>query len=174
MPDSPSSRHLRPLAALHPNSPTVSYLEAHQGNAKYLVATASSMNASSIIISTGKLVMALGGFGGNDQILTVQQLARLVANGTVHYFLIQSGGPGAGGAPTGSMFAQLPASVRAQIEQRGALGGFGEGSNSALVQWVITHGTVVPASRYETSSTSTMGGFGQATLYYVSSAAASK
>jgi hypothetical protein len=39
---------------------------------------------------------------------------------------------------------------------------------------VITHGTVVPAGQYETSSTSTTGGFGQATLYYVSSAAASK
>jgi hypothetical protein len=45
------------------------------------------------------------------------------------------------------------------------LGGFREGSNSPLTQWVITHGTVVPASRYETSSTSTTGGFGQATLY---------
>jgi hypothetical protein len=123
------------------------------------------MNASSVIMATGKPVTALGGFGGNDQILTVQQLARLVANGTVHYFLIQSGGPGAGGAPPGSMLAQLPASVRAEIEQRGALGGFREGSNSPLTQWVITHGTVVPASRYETSSTSTTGGFGQATLY---------
>jgi 4-amino-4-deoxy-L-arabinose transferase-like glycosyltransferase len=72
----------------------IRYLEAYQGHATYLVATASSMNASSIIIATGKPVMALGGFSGNDQILTVQQLARLVANGTVHYFLIQSGGPG--------------------------------------------------------------------------------
>jgi 4-amino-4-deoxy-L-arabinose transferase-like glycosyltransferase len=109
------------------------------------VATASSFNASTIIIATGKPVMALGGFSGSDQILTVQQLARLVANGTVHYFLIQSGGPGSG-----------------------------SGSNSALVQWVTTHGTVVPASRYETASPSATDGFGQTTLYYVSSAAASK
>src|SRR5581483_1278500 len=68
----------------------VRYLEAHQGNAKYLVATASSMSASSIIITTGKAVMALGGFSGSDKILTTQQLARLVAKGTVHYFLVQS------------------------------------------------------------------------------------
>jgi 4-amino-4-deoxy-L-arabinose transferase-like glycosyltransferase len=153
----------------------IRYLEAHQGHAKYLVATASSMNASSIIIATGKPVMALGGFSGSDQILTVQQLAQLVANGTVHYFLIQSGGPA--GAPSGSTLSELPAAIRAQIEQGGAAGGFGgrssTSSNSALVQWVITHGTVVPASQYETSSTSTTGGFGQATLYYVSSAAAS-
>jgi 4-amino-4-deoxy-L-arabinose transferase-like glycosyltransferase len=151
----------------------VRYLEAHQGTAKYLVATASSMNASSIIIATGKPVMALGGFSGSDQILTVQQLARLVANGTVQYFLLQSGGPG--GAPSGSTLRELPAALRAQIEKGGALGGFGgRSSNSGLVQWVIKHGTVVPASRYETSATSTTGGFGQATLYYVSSAAASK
>ena len=131
------------------------------------------MNASSIIIATGKPVMALGGFSGSDQILTVQQLARLVANGTVHYFLLQSGGPG--GAPSGSTLRELPAAIRAQIEKGGAFGGFGgRSSNSALVQWVIKHGTVVPASRYETSSTSTTGGFGQATLYYVSSAAASE
>jgi hypothetical protein len=151
----------------------IRYLEAHQGYAKYLVATASSMNASSIIIATGKPVMALGGFSGNDQILTVQQLARLVANGTVHYFLLQSGGPA--GAPSGSTLRELPAAIRAQIERGGAFGGFGgRSSNSALVQWVIRHGTVVPASRYETSATSTTGGSGQATLYYVSSAAASK
>jgi 4-amino-4-deoxy-L-arabinose transferase-like glycosyltransferase len=102
------------------------------------VATASSQNASSIIINTGKAVMALGGFSGNDQILTTAQLARLVANGTVQYFLVQSGGMG---------------------------------GNSSLMQWVQAHGTVVPASQYETSSTGTAGG--QTTLYYVSSSAAS-
>jgi 4-amino-4-deoxy-L-arabinose transferase-like glycosyltransferase len=155
------------------DSGLIRYLEAHQGHAKYLVATASSMNASSIIIATGKPVMALGGFGGSDQILTVQQLARLVANGTVHYFLIQSG-DGSAGALSGNTLRELPAALRAQIEKGGAFGGFGGGSNSALTQWVTTHGTVVPASRYETSSTSATGGFGQATLYYVSSAAASK
>ncbi len=151
----------------------VRYLEAHQGNAKYLVATASSMSASSIIITTGKAVMALGGFSGSDKILTTQQLARLVANGTVHYFLVQSGGPG-GGAPSASTLSQLPASMRARIAERGGFGGNGgPGGNSALTQWVTTHGAIVPSSQYETSSASA-GGFGQATLYYVSSAAAAK
>jgi hypothetical protein len=67
--------------------------------------------------------------------------------------------------------------IRAQIEKGGAFGGFGgrssTSSNGALVQWVLKHGTVVPASCYETSSTATTGGFGQATLYCISSAAAS-
>jgi 4-amino-4-deoxy-L-arabinose transferase-like glycosyltransferase len=120
----------------------VRYLEAHQGATRYLVATASSQGASSLIIATGKPVMALGGFSGNDAILTTAQLAKLVAGGTVHYFLVQSGGMG------------------------------GNGGNSALMQWVQTHGTVVPASQYTTSSTTT-GGSGQgSTLYYVSSSAA--
>jgi len=121
------------------NTALITYLETHQGGAKYLVATASSMDAESIIIATGKPVMALGGFSGNDQILTTEQLAQLVANGTIHYFLIQGGGQGGGGG------------------------------NTALTQWVTTHGTVVPASRYETGSTSTTSGGGQTTLYYVGS-----
>jgi len=124
------------------NTALIKYLEARRGGAKYLVATASSMDAESIILATGKPVMALGGFSGNDQILTTGQLARLVANGTIHYFLIQGGGQGGGG---------------------------GAGGNAALMQWVTTHGTLVPAGRYETGSTSTTQGGGQATLYYVGS-----
>ncbi len=125
------------------NTTLITYLETHQGSAKFLVATASSMDAESIIIATGKPVMALGGFSGSDQILTTAQLARLVANGTIHYFLIQGGRQG--GGPGGG------------------------GGNTALTQWITTHGTVVPASRYETGSTSTTSGGGQTSLYYVSS-----
>jgi 4-amino-4-deoxy-L-arabinose transferase-like glycosyltransferase len=122
------------------NTTLIKYLETHQSGAKFLVATASSMDAESIIITTGKPVMALGGFSGSDQILTTAQLARLVANNTIHYFLIQGGGFGGPG---------------------------GEGGNAALTQWITTHGTVVPASRYEAGSTSTTSGGRQATLYYV-------
>jgi hypothetical protein len=120
----------------------IRYLEAHQGSALYLVATASANEGSSIIISTGKAVMALGGFSGNDNILTTAQLAKLVAGGTVHYFLVQAGGMG---------------------------------GNSALMQWVEAHGTVVPASEYGASSSQAVSGGGQGTtVYYVSSSAAAK
>ena len=122
------------------NTALITYLEAHQGGATFLVATASSMDAESIIITTGKAVMALGGFSGSDQILTTAQLARLVDNNTIHYFLIQGGGFGGPG---------------------------GGGGNAALTQWITTHGKVVPASRYETGATSTTSGGGQTTLYYV-------
>ncbi len=73
----------------------ISYLEAHQGNAKYLVATLSSNEADSIILTTNKPVMALGGFSGSDPILTTSQLATLAKNGTIRYFLLSgSGGMG--------------------------------------------------------------------------------
>jgi len=39
--------------------------------------------------------------------------------------------------------------------------GGGRGGNTALTQWITTHGTVVPASRYETRSTSTTSGGGR-------------
>lgn len=129
------------------SSAMLKYLEAHQGMSLYLVATASSQNASSIIINTGKAVMALGGFSGNDTILTARQLASLVKSGAVHYFLLDSGGMGRGS----------------------------DGGNSALTQWVQAHGTVVPASQYATSTAATSADFGgAATLYYVSSSAAGK
>ena len=98
------------------NGALLSYLEAQQGSAKYLFATMSSMTAAPYIIETGKAVMALGGFSGSDEILTVSQLQTLVSEGQVHYFLLSGGGPG------------------------GAGGGSG---NAALAQWVEAHGTTI-------------------------------
>jgi len=79
------------------DSALLSYLEAHQGTAKYLVAVDSSHQADSIILATNKPVMTLGGFSGNDPILTTSQLAALAKSGTIHFFLLSgSGGPGGG------------------------------------------------------------------------------
>ncbi len=72
----------------------ISYLQAHKGNAKYLVAVASSNEADSIILETNQPVMALGGFSGSDPILTTSQLAALVKSGTVRYFLLNGSGGG--------------------------------------------------------------------------------
>ena len=80
----------------------ISYLEAHQGSARFLVATTNSMTAAPIIIQTGKAVMALGGFSGSDPILTQAELATLVKNGTVRFFLLDGTG-GAGGQGQGSL-----------------------------------------------------------------------
>ena len=113
------------------NTALISYLEAHQGNATYLVAVASSNEADTIILATNKPVMALGGFSGSDPILTTSQLAQLVAQGTIRYFLLNgsSGGPG--------------------------------GGQSSLTSWVTQHCTTVSTSSYQSGSTSSnTGGFG--------------
>ncbi|HEX6776685.1 MAG TPA: glycosyltransferase family 39 protein, partial [Ktedonobacterales bacterium] len=109
------------------NTALISYLEAHQGSARYLVAVGSSQEADSIILATNKPVMALGGFSGSDPILTTSQLASLVATGTVRFFLL--GGNGGGGGPGG-------------------------GSQSSLTSWVTTNCTAVSSSQVQSSSDS--------------------
>jgi 4-amino-4-deoxy-L-arabinose transferase-like glycosyltransferase len=106
------------------NTALIRYLEAHQGSAKYLVAVASSQEADAIILATNKPVMALGGFSGSDPILTTAQLATLVKNGTVRFFLLNGSGGGPGGG------------------------------QSTLTTWITQHCTVVPTSQWQSTSTS--------------------
>ena len=77
----------------------IPYLEARQGDARYLVATTSSNSAAPIILATGKPVMSLGGFLGSDPILTTDQLAAKIRAGEVRFFLL--GGFGAQGGSNG-------------------------------------------------------------------------
>ena len=114
------------------NSTLINYLEAHRNGAKYLLAVASSNEADSIILATNQPVMALGGFSGSDPILTTTQLAALVKNGTVRFFLINGSG---GGGPGGGQ--------------------------SSLTSWITQYCTAVPSSQWQSSSTSGgSGGFG--------------
>jgi 4-amino-4-deoxy-L-arabinose transferase-like glycosyltransferase len=133
------------------NQALVSYLLANQGKATYIVATPSSMTADSIILATNKPVMALGGFGGSDPILTTDQLAALVSKGTVRYFLLGSFGGGRQVPP--QFLDQIPEQFRDFISGGdgegfgdrgfGGRGGFG-GQQGALTSWVTQHCTVVP------------------------------
>jgi 4-amino-4-deoxy-L-arabinose transferase-like glycosyltransferase len=131
------------------NQALVSFLEANQGHATYLVATPSSMTADSIILATNKPVMALGGFGGSDPILTTNQLAALVSQGTVRYFLLGSFGGGRQIPP--QFLEQLPEQFQDRL---GGQGGFG-GQQSALTSWVTQNCTVVPASQWQSSTSDT-------------------
>lgn len=63
------------------------YLVANQGEATYLVAAQSSHDVSDIIIETGKPAMALGGFSGNDNAMTLDAFKALVKEGKVKYYL---------------------------------------------------------------------------------------
>ena len=92
------------------NATLISYLEAHQGSARYLFATTNANSAAPYILATGKAVMALGGFQGSDPILTLSQLQSLIASGQVRYFLLEGAGLG-GGARGGSANGALTAWV---------------------------------------------------------------
>ncbi|MBL7065461.1 MAG: glycosyltransferase family 39 protein [Anaerolineae bacterium] len=70
----------------------VDYLLTNQGDETYLAATLNAQAAAPIILATGEPVMALGGFTGGDPILTVDELAEYVADGTVRYFLLSPQG----------------------------------------------------------------------------------
>jgi 4-amino-4-deoxy-L-arabinose transferase-like glycosyltransferase len=71
---------------------TLNYLLANKGNATYLVAVTSAMEAAPIIIQTNEAVMAMGGFSGRDPILTVDSLKQMIAKGEVRFFM--TGGRG--------------------------------------------------------------------------------
>ena len=141
----------------------VRYLEDNQGHATFLVATTSSNTADGIILATNKPVMAMGGFSGSDPILTTNQLASLVANGTVRFFLLGS----ARGQIPQQVLNRIPQQIRNRLQQGGF--GFGGRQQTALTTWVTQHCTPVSSQLWQTSpsSTGSSGGFGSraANLY---------
>ncbi|MEV4574027.1 glycosyltransferase family 39 protein [Nonomuraea jabiensis] len=76
----------------------VKYLLANQGKATWLVAVNSAMQASPTILSTGRPVLAMGGFTGSDAAMTVDRLKELISAGQLRYVLSggDRGGPGRG------------------------------------------------------------------------------
>lgn len=74
------------------NTKLVQFLKNNRTSEKYLLAVSSSQSADNIIIQTGESVMALGGFSGSDNILTLNQFKELVKKGEIRYVL--AGGMG--------------------------------------------------------------------------------
>jgi 4-amino-4-deoxy-L-arabinose transferase-like glycosyltransferase len=146
-----------PKAGANTDTTLINYLEAHQGNTMFLVATPSSMTADEIILATNKPVMALGGFSGSDPILTTSQLETLIHQGTVRYFLLNSFG--AGPQPSPQSLNNIPE----QHRQRPS----GGGPQNSLTSWVTQHCTTVSTSQLQSSSTTnqTSGPAGASQLY---------
>ncbi|GAC1614626.1 MAG: glycosyltransferase family 39 protein [Ktedonobacteraceae bacterium] len=135
----------------------IQYLEAKQGNTKFLVAVPSSMSADALILATNKPVMAMGGFLGSDPILTTSQLATLIANGTVRFFLLNA--PRTGQQIPPQILDQIPQQYRNLV--RNGFSGF-IGQRSALTTWVTQHCSTIPTKLWQQSpstSSGTIGGF---------------
>ncbi|NUW36110.1 glycosyltransferase family 39 protein [Nonomuraea sp. SMC257] len=94
----------------------VTYLLAHQGRAEWLVAVDSAQQASSIILSTGRPVIAMGGFTGSDPAMTVDRLKGLVSSGRLRYVLSggDRGGPGRGNSEVSTWVRENCAAVDGQ------------------------------------------------------------
>ena len=85
------------------------FLTANRGTATYLLAVPNANVAAPLILATGLPVMAMGGYLGDDPILTPQSLERLVVDGRLRYVMI-------GGftlAPGSTALAPIEAWVRA-------------------------------------------------------------
>ena len=96
----------------------LAYLLENRGGARFLFATGSSATASPYIIETGLPVMAMGGFGGGDPILTADEVAELVARGDVRFFLLEDLGappPGTDGGAAPGGVAQPPAGPQDEV-----------------------------------------------------------
>jgi 4-amino-4-deoxy-L-arabinose transferase-like glycosyltransferase len=67
----------------------------------WVAASSSAQTAASLELATGKPVMAIGGFSGSDPAITLRRFKQLVAEGEIHYYVADGGGPG--GPPQGGL-----------------------------------------------------------------------
>jgi hypothetical protein len=140
----------------------ISYLKQHQGGATWLVAVSSANESASIQLTTGRPVMAMGGFSGRDPALSVTQLKALVGSGKLRYVLLggarEGGDAGGGTAGRGFVGRAIPS------------GGQGPGIDSAgqaRNTWVTTNCKQVS---YSSSSTSASGSLYDCSVAAVSAA----
>ncbi|MBE7434438.1 MAG: glycosyltransferase family 39 protein [Anaerolineales bacterium] len=69
------------------NSELVEFLQANTQEVEYLVAVPSSQQGSNLVLATGLPVLYMGGFAGQDEVVTVDDLKEMVASGELRYIL---------------------------------------------------------------------------------------
>jgi 4-amino-4-deoxy-L-arabinose transferase-like glycosyltransferase len=97
------------LAGINLNQQLLVFLQENTQNQRYLMAVPSSMQGADYVLATGRPVLYLGGFNGQDPVLTLDEFQALLSNGELRY--VFTGG-----------------------ESRGGVGG--EGGNAAITRWV--------------------------------------
>jgi len=74
---------------------------------KWAAATVGSQTASALELSTGKSVIAIGGFTGSDNAPTLTQFEKWVAEGKIRYFVAGGGLGGGNGGGSGGAASQI-------------------------------------------------------------------
>lgn len=114
------------------NSGLTDYLIKNKTSSqKYLLVVSSSNSGADIIIKTGEPVMAIGGFGGRDNSITLEKFKELAKKGEVRYVMtsgnMMGGNRGPGNSGNGS-------------ESKNAV--------TEIMNWVKENGKAVSASEY--------------------------
>ncbi|MCS7177810.1 MAG: glycosyltransferase family 39 protein [Anaerolineae bacterium] len=65
----------------------VAYLQANTQDVEYLVAVPSSQTGAPLVLATGRPVLYMGGFSGQDRVVTAEDLQEMVASGRLRYIL---------------------------------------------------------------------------------------
>jgi 4-amino-4-deoxy-L-arabinose transferase-like glycosyltransferase len=100
MPGFPGMPRLGGMEEVSVDQDLLAYLSANTQGMKYLMAVPSSMQGAPYVLATGRPVLYMGGFSGQDPVLDAAGLAALVKEGKLRYVLSFSGmfGGGPGGA----------------------------------------------------------------------------
>ena len=80
----------------------VAALQADAARYRWVAATTGSENAAGLALSTGKPVMAIGGFNGSDPSPTLAEFQADVAAGQIHYYVVTRDAAGFRGTAGGS------------------------------------------------------------------------
>ena len=81
------------------NQALLAYLQQNTQGMKYLMAVPSSMQGADYVLATGRPVLYLGGFNGQDSVVSANDLANMVKNGELRFIYWYWGG--GGGRPNG-------------------------------------------------------------------------
>jgi 4-amino-4-deoxy-L-arabinose transferase-like glycosyltransferase len=98
LPSAYSGGAIGPVAqrGLQINQNLLDYLQSNTEEMKYLMAVPSSMQGADYVIATGRPVLYMGGFSGQDDVVSAEDLTRLVEEGELRYIYWNAGGRGMG------------------------------------------------------------------------------
>jgi 4-amino-4-deoxy-L-arabinose transferase-like glycosyltransferase len=109
----------------------ISYLKIHRDGAKWLVAVSSANESAPIQLTSGEPVMAVGGFSGSDNAITLANFEKLVTSDQLQYYAVSAGGIGGGGFGAGASRGQDDSSaIQAWVESTATKISYGGSSYS--------------------------------------------
>jgi hypothetical protein len=126
------------------------YLLQHRGEDRFLVGALNAYITAPIIVATGQPVLDMGGFTGNDPILTDRLLQQIVTQDQAHLFLLPSTNVSAA-----QLAALFPPPARRGAARLGGVATPGATYTNSLTRWISMHCTPVPPSQWSSASVAT-------------------